>query len=47
MYANPLLKSLSPAFWESEGKDPANRERPVSIMAGIEHPLGKWNLYEW
>ncbi|KAJ8702429.1 hypothetical protein PTI98_001141 [Pleurotus ostreatus] len=41
MYASPLPKSLSPAFWESEGKDPANRERPVSIMAGIEHPLGR------
>ncbi|KAL4266576.1 ER-golgi trafficking TRAPP I complex 85 kDa subunit-domain-containing protein [Pleurotus pulmonarius] len=41
MYAKPLPKSLSPAFWESEGKDPANQERPVSIMSGIEHPLGR------
>ncbi|TFK36848.1 ER-golgi trafficking TRAPP I complex 85 kDa subunit-domain-containing protein [Crucibulum laeve] len=34
-------KSLSPSFWESEGKSPQDTEGFDGITSGIEHPLGK------
>lgn len=33
-------KTLSPSFWESEGKNANDRNGFDAIMPGIEHPLG-------
>ncbi|KAJ8468953.1 hypothetical protein ONZ45_g17058 [Pleurotus djamor] len=41
MYTSHPEKLLSPSFWDAEGKDPQSREGLASIMAGIEHPLGR------
>lgn len=34
-------KSLSPSFWESEGKSPNSLDDFGGIISGIEHPLGR------
>ncbi|KAG5652297.1 hypothetical protein H0H81_005519 [Sphagnurus paluster] len=34
-------KTLSPSFWESEGKSPFEAHSIDTILSGIEHPLGR------
>lgn len=38
-------KTLSPAFWESEGQKADGRSGFDAIMPGIEHPLGMSQLH--
>ncbi|KAG6819496.1 hypothetical protein H0H93_011310 [Arthromyces matolae] len=41
LYSNRPIKSLSPSFWESEGRSPLEMYGVDAIMSGIEHPLGR------
>ncbi|KAG6841941.1 hypothetical protein C0991_005121 [Blastosporella zonata] len=41
LYNERPQKSLSPAFWESEGQSPFELHGIDAIMSGIEHPLGR------
>lgn len=41
LYKNPTNKSLSPAFWESEGKEQESWRGFESVLPGIEHELGE------
>lgn len=40
LYLAKPTKSLSPLFWDAEGKQPSERGGFDAVMAGIEHPLG-------
>jgi hypothetical protein len=40
LYKYKPEKTLSPSFWESEGKNADDRSGFDAIMPGIEHPLG-------
>jgi hypothetical protein len=40
LYKDRPQKSLSPSFWECEGKPPLAVQGIDAIMSGIEHPLG-------
>jgi hypothetical protein len=40
MYKFKPESTLSPSFWESEGKNADDRSGFDAIMPGIEHPLG-------
>ncbi|KAI0094770.1 ER-golgi trafficking TRAPP I complex 85 kDa subunit-domain-containing protein [Irpex rosettiformis] len=43
MYKTPATRwnELSPSFWESEGKDPADWRGFEAVLPGIEHELGR------
>lgn len=40
VYKMESRKSLSPSFWESEGKSLNDLDDFGGIISGIEHPLG-------
>ncbi|KAF8846247.1 hypothetical protein BDN67DRAFT_986591 [Paxillus ammoniavirescens] len=41
LFSNRPEKSLSPSFWDSEGKLPSDFSGFDAVMSGIEHPLGR------
>ncbi|KAF9244569.1 ER-golgi trafficking TRAPP I complex 85 kDa subunit-domain-containing protein [Melanogaster broomeanus] len=41
LFSNPPEKSLSPSFWDSEGKLSSDFSGFDAVMSGIEHPLGR------
>lgn len=44
LYLSMAEKELSPSFWDSEGKDPADWKGFDSILPGINHELGTATL---
>lgn len=47
LYLSESEKNLSPSFWDSEGKDPADWRGFDSILPGIEHELGKCHQHTY
>ena len=45
LYKTPTTRwdELSPSFWESEGKDPADWRGFEAVLPGIEHEIGRSN----
>lgn len=40
LYMMQVPKELSPSFWDSEARDPADWKGFPAILPGIEHELG-------
>lgn len=48
MYKHRPVYTLSPSFWDAEGKSPSDEEGFDLIMSGIEHPLGIYkSVFSW
>ncbi|KAG8219699.1 ER-golgi trafficking TRAPP I complex 85 kDa subunit-domain-containing protein [Butyriboletus roseoflavus] len=41
LFSNQPIKSLSPSFWDSEGRLSSELIRFDAVLSGIEHPLGR------
>lgn len=47
LYKFEPARTLSPSFWESEGKNADDRSGFDAIMPGIEHPLGLHRFFKF
>lgn len=47
MYKFKPESTLSPSFWESEGKNANEHSGFDAIMPGIEHPLGSQTFFRF
>src|SRR6266481_8793529 len=45
LYISKPERTLSPSFWDSEGKNADDRSGFDAIMPGIEHPLGLYWIF--